>query len=185
MSHALVTHYFGTYDGLVEATMERRFHRLRDALVPRLLQAFAENAPPRALLATYRSEIAKAASDATMMRLAVWAATSGRASAADFFPRRVQGLKLLTDTLAVRSRARREDLELALVTSFALAITWKVAGRALAGALGKAHSESLDAWFESRTADMLDAFLERSARSKGSSSMRNAPSAARSKGRAR
>ena len=28
VSHALVTHYFGTYDGLVEATLERRFHQM-------------------------------------------------------------------------------------------------------------------------------------------------------------
>ena len=30
VSHALVTHYFGTYSALVEATLERRFFKLRD-----------------------------------------------------------------------------------------------------------------------------------------------------------
>src|SRR4051812_23554771 len=34
VSHALVTHYFGTYAALVEATLERRFDKVRDELIP-------------------------------------------------------------------------------------------------------------------------------------------------------
>ena len=164
VSHALVTHYFGTYDGLVEATLERRFHRLRDTLLPRMMLLLAEDADPGELLAAHRREVQRAASDPAMVRLAVWAAMSGRAEASDFFPHRMQGLKLLADALEHRSKAERDDLEIALVTSFALAVVWKTAGRAIAGALGKRPSKELDRWFESRTADMLDAFLDRSAR---------------------
>ncbi|HSO35692.1 MAG TPA: helix-turn-helix domain-containing protein, partial [Labilithrix sp.] len=39
ISHALITHYFGTYGGLVEATLERRFTRVRDTLVRELFGA--------------------------------------------------------------------------------------------------------------------------------------------------
>lgn len=164
VSHALVTHYFGTYDGLVEATLERRFHEMRDALLPRMIRLLAENADANALLAAHRREVAAAVSDPAMMRLGIWAALSGRAEAADFFPHRMQGLKLIADALEGRSKAKREDLEIALIASFALSVVWKTAGRAIAGSMGKRASKELDAWFEERTADMLDAFLDRSAR---------------------
>lgn len=167
VSHALVTHYFGTYDALVEATLERRFHALRETLLPSLMRMLGEDADAGTFLAAHRREVARAASDPAMVRLGVWAAMSGRIEAADFFPHRMQGLKLLADALEARSKARREDLEMALVASFALAVVWRAAGRAIAGAMGKRPSKELDAWFEARTADMLDAFLDRSVRRAG------------------
>lgn len=167
VSHALITHYFGTYDALVEATLERRFHRLRAHLLPTMVRLIGEEADARRLLDAHRRAVTDAVSDPAMVRLGVWAALSGRASATDFFPHRMQGLKLLADALESRSKARREDLEVALVTSFALAVVWKAAGPAIAGAMGKAPSKGLDAWFEARTADMLDAYLDRSARRNG------------------
>src|SRR5690606_5849920 len=152
------------YDALVEATLERRFERLREHLLPTMMRLVGEAADERRLLEAHRRGVAEAVSDPTMVRLGIWAALSGRAKASDFFPHRMQGLKALADALESRSRARREDLEIALVTSFALAIVWKAAGPAIAGAMGKTPSKGLDAWFEARTADMLDAYLERSAR---------------------
>jgi hypothetical protein len=118
----------------------------------------------RKMLDAHRRAVADVVEDPTMVRLGIWAALSGRANAADFFPHRMQGLKLLADALESRSKARREDLEVALVTSFALAVVWKAAAPAIAGALGKTPSKGLDAWFEARTADMFDAYLDRSAR---------------------
>jgi AcrR family transcriptional regulator len=164
VSHALVTHYFGTYDALVEATLERRFHRLRDQLLPILMGLIQEETDVSAMLRAYRKVVMDAMNDPTLLRLGIWSALSGRARGADFFPHRIQGLKLLADALASRSKAGREDIEIALVTSFSLALTWKGLGNALAGALGKTPSKGLDAWFESRVADMLDAYLDRSAR---------------------
>jgi AcrR family transcriptional regulator len=164
ISHALITHYFGTYDGLVEATLERRFHRLRAHLLPTMVKLVGEEADVRTMLDAHRRAVADIVGDPAMVRLGIWAAMSGRASAADFFPHRMQGLKLLADALESRSKARREDLEVALVTSFALAVVWKAAGPAIAGAMGKTPSKGIDAWFEARTADMLDAYLDRSAR---------------------
>jgi AcrR family transcriptional regulator len=164
ISHALITHYFGTYDGLVEATLERRFHRLRAHLLPTMVKLVGEEADVRTMLDAHRRAVADIVGDPAMVRLGIGAAMSGRASAADFFPHRMQGLKLLADALESRSKARREDLEVALVTSFALAVVWKAAGPAIAGAMGKTPSKGIDAWFEARTADMLDAYLDRSAR---------------------
>jgi TetR/AcrR family transcriptional regulator, repressor for neighboring sulfatase len=164
VTHGLVTHYFGTYDALVEATLERRFHKLRAHLLPTMVKLIAEEADVRKMLDAHRRAVADVVEDPAMVRLGIWAALSGRASAADFFPHRMQGLKLLADALESRSKARREDIEIALVTSFALAVVWKAAGPAIAGAMGKTPSKGLDAWFEARTADMLDAYLDRSTR---------------------
>src|SRR5689334_5494836 len=40
-SHALITHYFGTYGGLVEEAPQRRILRLREQMAARLVEAGA------------------------------------------------------------------------------------------------------------------------------------------------
>lgn len=163
VSHALVTHYFRTYEGLVDATLERRFQRLRDELVPTILALVAEGAGAERLLAAHRAAIGRAARDPANARLVLWALLSGRADANDFFPQRVQGLRLLVDALVARSPAPREDLELALLASMSVAIAWSLGRRTLAGALGRVASRELDASVEERTARMIEAFLASSA----------------------
>ncbi len=118
MSHALVTHYFGTYAALVEATLERRFHAIRDELVPELLGLVQSQADVKAMLAAHRKVVRRATSDPANVRLFVRALLGGRIAAGDFVPHRMRGLKLLTDVLASRSSALREDLEFLLVVSF-------------------------------------------------------------------
>lgn len=158
VSHALVTHYFGTYDALVEATLESRFARLREKLFAEIVAVLADNAEIDEVLAAYRAAIAAAASEPTTVRLATWAVMSGRASSADFFSHRVQGLKLLADTLETRAKvADRGDIEFALVVSFAMAIVGQLADRALGGAFG--HRSLDPEELEERTASMLDLYL--------------------------
>jgi len=159
VSHALVTHYFGTYDALVEATLERRFQEVRGELLPALLTLIGEQADARTMLRAHRSAIVKAASDPATVRLATWALLSGRIAADDFFPHRMQGLKLLADALAMRSDAPREELEFLLVASFTLTVGWTFGQRAFAGALGhRATRELVDA-FDRRIDAMLEAYL--------------------------
>jgi AcrR family transcriptional regulator len=159
VSHALVTHYFGTYTGLVEAALERRFERLRDSLVRQLFFVMDEKATASQLLAEYRAAIARDAADPVTVRLAVWAMMSGRTTQDDFFAHRVQGLRLLADALQLRTDVPREDLELALIASFALTVVWTVGGHALAGALGKKKPHGIDGSFEERVARMIDGYL--------------------------
>lgn len=159
VSHALVTHYFKTYEGLVDAALERRFQRLRDEVLPAIFTLVAEGASGGRLLAAHRGAIMAAAQDPTTVRLATWAILSGRADANDFFPQRVQGLRVLVDALAAREKAPREDLEFALVASFSMAVGWTVGKRTLAGALGKKPSRELDAAVEARMSRMIEAFL--------------------------
>jgi len=96
----------------------------------------------------------------------IWALLSGRVAADDFFPHRMQGLKLLADSLEARSTAPREDLEFLLVATFALTSVWTLGHRAFAGALGKKPSRALEESFEGRIEAMLEAFL-RSAERRG------------------
>ena len=159
VSHALVTHYFGTYSALVEATLERRFFKLRDELVPMLMELVAGDADPKVMIAAHRRAIQKAASDPATVRLVTWALLSGRAAADDFFPHRMQGLKLLVDALEVRSTAPREDLEFVLFASFGLTTMWTFGRRAFAGALGRKPTRELEDAFERRIDIMLETFL--------------------------
>ncbi|MBX3263426.1 MAG: TetR/AcrR family transcriptional regulator [Labilithrix sp.] len=159
VSHALVTHYFGTYSALVEATLERRFQALRDKLVPIVVDLVSEDADTKALLGAHRRAIVEGAADPATLRLVTWAVLSGRAAADDFFPHRMQGLRLLADALEARSTAPREDLEFLLIASFALTLMWTLGHRAFAGALGRKATPELEEAFERRIDAMLEAFL--------------------------
>jgi TetR/AcrR family transcriptional regulator, repressor for neighboring sulfatase len=159
VSHALITHYFGTYDALVEATLERRFHQLRDELVPVLIGLVQSNADVREMLTAHRHGIQRLASNPSTLRLAIWALLSGRVNADDFFPSRMQGLKMLADALESRSKASRADIEFLLVASFAMATTWTFAGKALIGGLGRKATKDVTDAFEERTALMIEQFL--------------------------
>lgn len=77
---------------------------------------------------------------------------------------KIGGRRLLTDALETRTNVPREELEFALVASFALAVVWTVAGTALTGALGRKEAKNMDAKFEVRVASMLDGYLRRAAR---------------------
>jgi TetR/AcrR family transcriptional regulator, repressor for neighboring sulfatase len=175
VSHALVTHYFGTYAGLVEAALERRFNRLRESLVTQLFflldgtsSPTAEKPTARELLAVYRSAIARHAADPITVRLAVWAMMSGRSAQEDFFAHRVQGLRLLTDALELRTNVPRDDLEFCLVASFAMTVVWTVGGGTLSRALGKKKTAGgFDPSFEERVARMIDGYLQQSRDAKG------------------
>lgn len=164
VSHALVTHYFGTYAGLVEAALERRFERLRASLVNQLFGVFDPASGAAELLAAYRAAIRKDAADPVTVRLAMWAMLSGRTREPDFFANRVQGLRLLADALEKRTDVSREDLEFCLVASFALTVVWTLGGHALAGALGKKKQAAVDEAFEAQVARMLNRFLQKDRR---------------------
>jgi TetR/AcrR family transcriptional regulator, repressor for neighboring sulfatase len=164
VSHALVTHYFGTYEKLVEATLERRFGVVRERIVAELMATIASTTDASTILAAYRRAIGGVAADPVSVRLVVWAFLSGRAAAEDFFSHRVQGLKHLADAIEARASLPREDLEFALVASFAMTVMWKLGGDVMAGALGKRSRRELHARIDAQTTEMIDAYLQRIAR---------------------
>jgi AcrR family transcriptional regulator len=161
VSHALVTHYFGTYGALVEETMARRVVALRSALTQELLTA-PTSAGPRAVL----RRLAKALMDPANMRLVAWALLSGRVGSADFFPARAQGLRALVDTLEARWREslgtiRRSEVEFVVMSVVAMLHGYAFGRTALLGALGRNASEAADEEFIEHVADMVEAYLAR------------------------
>lgn len=160
ISHALITHYFGTYDAMIEATLERRFAIVRAEIIESIGTLVSDEADVKALLRAYRAAVAKAASNPATARLVTWAILSDRARAADFFPHRVQGLRLLVDAMSARSRVPREDLEFAVVASLGIAAVSSFGRPVLAGSLGRKPSKTDDADFERRADAMFDAYLQ-------------------------
>jgi AcrR family transcriptional regulator len=160
VSHALITHYFGTYGGLVEAALERRFTSVREALVRELFGASLDpDAGAAQLLTAYRRALSVGAADPVTVRLGAWAMMNGRAAQEDFFAHRVQGMKALADALEKRTDLPREDLEFALVASFALSVVWTIGGHWLAGALGKKKSRGFEPSFDDRVGAMIEGYL--------------------------
>ena len=159
VSHALVTHYFGTYDALVETVVAQKVGDLRAYLLSELAMILSERGDVAEMLAGYRRALRRAAKDRVMVRLATWALLSGRFERGDFVTDRVQGLRMLADALEQQSGLPRDDLEFAIIASFGLTLGWSVAGRGLAGSLGRRHSAEDEEAFEARTRALVDAHL--------------------------
>ena len=138
VSHALVTHYFGTYAALVEATLERRAAAARGRILERLVTAGFSPGRETALLEVLTDLVR----DRLTMRLITWAVLSGRAHADNFFPTRARGLALVVDGMEARLRASgdadvpRRRLEFAVMAAFAMAVGFATAGPAMHRALG-------------------------------------------------
>ena len=159
VSHALITHYFGTYAGLVEATLERRIRRLREQILSKLREAGAVARPNDLLGVVFR-----ALEDPVHVRLVKWMLASDRPSAARAFALQDQGLQDVARMVATAiepepTRRHIETIELALATAVAAAYGYAISKYALAGALGRQASSELDADIQSTLASMLRAYL--------------------------
>jgi AcrR family transcriptional regulator len=164
VSHGLVTHYFGTYDALVRAALERRLTRLRDAIVGSVAAAVARG-EDFDLLAEHRRAIEAATREPATVRLALWAVMSGYVDEEDFFPARMKGLKLLVDAIAERKqfpKAPRERIEAAIVAQTAFVVLWTFGGKALLAGLGRKHTPETRAAFDAELVEMLRLYLEAS-----------------------
>lgn len=165
VSHALITHYFGTYAGLVEAVLEKRQVALREAIVARLRATTGGPADASALL----SIVFDALADPIQVRLFLWTLASERPSAADFFPLRHQGIKAIAAEVAATLAAERKvaataivhDVELVLLIALAAALGYNLGKRALVGALGRTPSPELDAEVRTTLAAMVTDRLRR------------------------
>jgi AcrR family transcriptional regulator len=159
VSHALVTHYFGSYAALVEAVLERRTRALRERILVRLQQA-GVLARPAELLAI----LFDALDDPVHLRLMRWLLASERPAAGHAFALRDQGLQLIARQIAATlvpnpPAALVDKLELALLTAVAAAYGYALTKHALVGALGRTPSRELDALVQNTLGDMLQAHL--------------------------
>jgi TetR/AcrR family transcriptional regulator, repressor for neighboring sulfatase len=159
VSHALITHYFGTYAHLVEQTLERRLVALRERIRDRLREAGALSRPEELI-----GMLFDALEDPVHLRLMKWMLASDRPSALHAFALQQRGLATIAQQVAhaVRPEPTREmiaTLELALVTAVAAATGYAVNKAALAGAIGHEPSPALDAGVRKTLAGMVQSYL--------------------------
>jgi AcrR family transcriptional regulator len=157
-SHALITHYFGTYSGLVEATLERRVRRLRQRILDELRKAGALSRPGELL-----GMLFAALDDPVHLRLVKWLVASERTTVAAF-ALQDRGLQLVAREVAnaLSPRASPEDIatiEVTLLTAVSAAFGYAMSKQALASGIGRTASPALDAEVQATLAGMLEAYL--------------------------
>ena len=165
VSHALVTHYFRTYDGVLEAALERRIRALREVIFTRLGDAGAVSRPGELLGILFR-----ALEDPIHLKLVKWLVASGRSTSARAFALQDHGLQLVAHQVAeaIAPRPTKETIntiELALLTAVSAAYGYATTKYALAGALGRVANNELDAGVQRTLAAMLQVYLRETLKS--------------------
>ena len=159
VSHALITHYFGTYAGLLEAALERRLSTVRELLINRLHENHALTSPKELLGVLFRT-----LDDPVHLRLTRWLLTSERPAAAHAFGLQRRGLAVLAEQVARAlvgepDRTLIKELEVTMVTAVSAAYGYAITKHALAGALGREPSRELDEQVHQTLAAMVEAHM--------------------------
>ncbi len=159
VSHALITHYFGTYAGLIEAALERRIRALREEMLAKLAVPGALAKPSELL-----GMLFAALEDPVHLRLMRWLLASERPSAAYAFGLQHNGLQLISRRVAEALVEKPtielvEKIELTLTTAVASAYGYALAKYALVGALGREASAVLDRQIQETLAGMVRAYI--------------------------
>lgn len=158
VSHALVTHYFGTYPGLIEATLERRVRTLREEMLVRVRDVGALAEPAKLLGLLFQS-----LTDPVHLRLMRWLFASERPAASRSLAFADQGLQRISLEVAKAllgpnpAPAQVTSIENGLVTVVAAAYGFAMGKFALAMALDRAPDAAFDAVVQETLADMLRA----------------------------
>jgi TetR/AcrR family transcriptional regulator, repressor for neighboring sulfatase len=166
VSHALITHYFGSFGGLCDAALELRVVALRELMIARMSLAGGLDRPGE-LLAT----LFEALEDPVHRRLWMWALATERTAAQDFFPLRHQGLRLVAERVAssiaaatgADASAILPETERILLAGVAAAYGYTIGRQALIGALGKQPSRELDRALQDSLGEMMREHLLRHA----------------------
>src|ERR1044071_9671346 len=95
VSHALITHYFGTYAGLLEAALERRNRATREEALIRLREPDALARPGELLELLFRM-----VRDPVHLRLMRWMLASERPAASRAFGLQEHGLAIVAEQVA-------------------------------------------------------------------------------------
>ncbi|MEM9691963.1 MAG: helix-turn-helix domain-containing protein [Myxococcota bacterium] len=162
VSRALINHYFGGYDALVEATLHRMLDRSRELLVRRVAEL--DRVTPAALLAAF-FELLRSRQ---FGRLVGWAFLSGRL---DDYVERVQGGRQLADILSSRlagpseRRVARDDLDYLILLVLAVGVGLSLGRGTLWRSLGREPTTEQEEAFRAWLADLIEHHVERSAMS--------------------
>jgi TetR/AcrR family transcriptional regulator, repressor for neighboring sulfatase len=158
-SHALITHYFGTYAGLVEATLERRLQALREQTREQLKDIRVLAHPENLIGILFR-----ALEDPVHLRLVRWLLASERPSAAHAFGLAANGIQLVAAQVAAAlaptvTREVLDKVELAMMTAVAAAYGYAIGKYALVGSAGRQPSRALDEQVQATLAQMVQAHI--------------------------
>ena len=165
VSHALVTHYFGTIDGLIDAALEALADANRQDLTRRITEHPEEG--PRAWMEHFFAWVMRPEA----ARLLAWSFLSGKTTRSDFFSRRTRGLKKMADLLEARFKDEldlsREDVEFVLLLLMSSTFGYAIGRGGFWSALGvDKPREEEDAMFQRRLADVVEALIADRARRK-------------------
>lgn len=156
ISHALINHYFGSYEALVDEVVGSEVRGFRERLLAQM-QTATTLSPAEWLKATLDELTQKGRG-----RLMLWAMMSGRLSGPDAFPRREQGLRKTADVIEERvtsllGKMPLSRLELETMLVITIASTWGYAiGRdVLWAAAGRKQNAELDAAFRDLLGKLL------------------------------
>jgi AcrR family transcriptional regulator len=163
VSHALVSHYFGTYGDLIESVLVRRIRALREETLARMAMPGALMDPGQLIDVLFA-----AVEDPLYVRLSLWAFAAERPLGPDSFPFREQGMRIVAEAVTARilvdrpdlpPRELRERVELALCLANSSAYGYTVGKVAWLGALAREPSAAFDASLRRALADMLRRFV--------------------------
>ncbi len=159
VSHALITHYFGTYAGLIEAVLERRIRAVREVLLARLRETGALSRPGELLDVLFQG-----LTDPVHLRLAKWMMASERPGSAHAFALRDHGLQLVAHQIAAALEprvigAQMATLEMTLLAAVAATYGYAMGKYALAGAAGRQPTDELDREVLKTIGAMVESYL--------------------------
>jgi AcrR family transcriptional regulator len=160
VSHALITHYFKTYEGLVRATLERRVRALRQRVLDSVRESGAVERANELLGLLF-----DALDDPVHLRLVKWVVAGERVADAQAFALQDQGLQLIALEIASEllppppPKSFVDQMQLALLIAVSAAYGYATAKHALVGALGRQVSRELDLAVRKTLAAMLEAHL--------------------------
>lgn len=159
VSHALVSHYFGTYEALVEAALADHLTRQRVEGLSRIANGPAN---PGAWLDIAFDQLANPLTG----RLLIWAMLTGRLEREDFVVLRDRGMAQTVDLLEAYLKATgvhtdRDTLERGTLIGFCAAIGYSLGRGALWGSLGRKATKERDAAFRAQLSEILLAALSK------------------------
>ena len=162
VSHALVSHYFGTVDALVEAALQAHMEGTRHEMLGRIADVM--HAGPREWIDMAFDQLAHPISGRTL----AWAILGDHLESEDFFPRRDQGMRMVRDAIEARIRAQlgedaapsTEDIEFAILLVFCTGLGYSVARSVVWGSLSREPTPERDRWFREKLADLVTESVE-------------------------
>ncbi len=158
ISHGLITHYFGTIEGLVEETFSTFVLEMRREWIRRFTQDGLN-------LRTGVEAFFESLSHPLYGRLVAWGLLTGRFEKPDAPLMNDQGIRLSVDAVEARVRERggevsREDLEYMFLIVMTSAVGYRLGRVLMWKGLGREPSEERDAEFRRRITKMIQAYLD-------------------------